>query len=156
MSVKLLAVITPPTRSLTLNVYVPSPVGLPVIIPELRPRVRPAGRSPLSANHMQSPRDAGASVESAAVYDSPCIADGSAESVVIVISTSGTIVSVNVLDSTTPPARRFTVKVYVPSDVGVPVIAPVVRERLRPGGSAPLSIYQTIESRETVASAERT
>ena len=124
-----------PSTALTVNVYAPAVVGLPVIAPVDELRFSPDGRFPEITDHV-APETLASRL---AVYGSFTVPEGRLV-VVIVIVAGGValMVMVNCFDALSWPASvAVTVKVAVPAVVGVPEIVPVVGLSVRPDGRVP-------------------
>ena len=125
----------------TLKSTVPTVVGVPVIAPVEVVSVRPDGRAPVTMLHVTAPFLLVAA--SVPLYGSPTLPPGK---VVVVISGGmgpSTIVmnrAFSVLRGIVSVAR--TVKLNGPTVVGVPVMAPVVLFKVRPGGRLPAETLQ--------------
>jgi hypothetical protein len=101
----------------TVKVDVPAAVGVPAIVP-VSARVKPAGNVPLSMLHVMGVPPVAVSVW---LYAVPTVPFGN--DVVVIVTT--VIVIDNPLMSLPMELVAFTVKVDIPSVVGVPVIVPL-------------------------------
>jgi hypothetical protein len=120
----------------TVKVDVPAAVGVPVIVPVVA-RLKPSGNVPLSWLHVMGVPPVALSVWLYAVPATPSGND-------VVVITTAMIVMDNCFESFPASLVAFTVKVDVPSSVGVPVMAPVVSPRLKPAGNSSLSMLHVM------------
>jgi hypothetical protein len=127
--------------SFTMKVKVPSAVGVPEITPVEVLRERPGGSDPPATDQMYgvSPPVAIRVAE----YPTPMEALGS-EVVVIERGRGERLIEkpFEALSAGDEESVTVTVKLEVPSAVGVPEITPVEASRERPGGSDPLVTIQ--------------
>jgi hypothetical protein len=129
-----------PTPLLTLTVKVDEPtvVGVPVIVPVLELRFKPAGKFPAVTVQVKiEGLPVACKVWLYAVLTAPT------ERMVVVIVGAATILIVNCLVAFgLTPLLTPTVKVDEPIVVGVPVIAPVLELRFKPAGRFPAVTVQ--------------
>jgi hypothetical protein len=119
--------------ALTQKSLVPAVVAVPVIVPF---SARLKGDAESSRLHVIGVVPVAVNV---ALYATPTVAFGNDVDVVVIVGATGvTIVMENCLVSFPAALTAFTVKVNVPTSVGVPVIVPAP-SRLKPAGNAPLS-----------------
>lgn len=121
--------------ALTVKVYVPAVVGVPVIAPVEELRVSPPGRLPLITLQF-APVMLAASV---AEYDVFLVPFGRL-AVVIVIVGMGLTVNVSCFSADCESFTALTVNVDVPATDGVPLMTPVEALRVSPAGNEPEEI----------------
>jgi hypothetical protein len=119
------------------NVKVPAVVGVPVISPVSGFKFKPGGKAPLAMVYVYGSVPPSATIaESYGSPVSPLAGHATGSGI------GGFMVMPHSPEGTLSPSESVTstVKLKVPSVVGVPVIAPVLGFRVRPGGKAPFAM----------------
>ena len=128
----LVAVLPPLSATRTVKLEVPNAVGVPVSAPAAL-SVRPAGKDPALTLHAFPPLPPLAA--NVCEYAVPTVASGS--EAVVTVRGGGSTTMLRTLVALLPPlSATRTVKLEVPTAVGVPVIAPPALS-VRPAGSTP-------------------
>jgi hypothetical protein len=129
------------SRTLTVNVYVPCRVGVPLIPPVAASSCSPCGRLPAVIDHVYGAVPPVAARVAAYAW---CTAPDGRDVVVIETGAAATAMLRDpwAVCWGDPPSAAWTVKEYVPGDVGVPLMPPVAASSERPGGRLPVTTDQ--------------
>ena len=102
-------------------------------------RFKPAGNAPDSTDHVNGVVPP--VVASVCEYAAPTVAPGNVE--VVIDSVAETVIDKALVVEAPAASANCTVKFAVAATDGVPVMAPVLLDKLMPGGSAPAEMDQT-------------